>query len=209
VLVLAFDTATAAVTVALHDGRTVRAEVSAEGAMRHGELLGPSIMTALDRAGASREEITEIAVGVGPGPFTGLRVGLVSARTLGLVLAVPVRGVCTLDVLAAEVAEPGPFLVATDARRREVYWASYGDSRTRVEGPHVSRSADVATSLPVAGTGAELYPAAFPNAVPPRHPSAAVLASHVVAGTVACVEPEPWYLRRPDVAAPHPPKPAL
>ena len=208
-LLLAFDTATAVVTVALHDGRSVLAEANAEGAVRHAEALVPSIASVLQQAGASRTELTDIVVGVGPGPFTGLRVGLVTARTLGMVLGVPVRGVCTLDVLAAEVDLRGPFRVATDARRREVYWASYADTHTRIEGPQVSRAAEVATSLPVVGVGAELYPADFPNAVRPRHPSAAVMASQVGAGSITCVDPEPWYLRRPDIAAPHPPKSAL
>ncbi|MGH3355595.1 MAG: tRNA (adenosine(37)-N6)-threonylcarbamoyltransferase complex dimerization subunit type 1 TsaB, partial [Nocardioidaceae bacterium] len=126
-LLLAFDTATPAVTVALHDGRDVLARHTEVDAMRHGELLAPGIATVLERSGVNRRELTDVAVGVGPGPFTGLRVGLVTARTLGLVLGVRVHGVCTLDVLAAESGLTEPFVVATDARRKEVYWASYAD----------------------------------------------------------------------------------
>jgi tRNA threonylcarbamoyladenosine biosynthesis protein TsaB len=202
VLLLAFDTATPTVTVALHDGRQVLAESSEAGAVRHGELLAPGIAGVLGQAGATPRDLTDIAVGVGPGPFTGLRVGVVTARTLGAALGVAVHGVCTLDVLAAAVRVAGPFLVATDARRKEVYWAAYSDPHTRVEGPAVSRPADLARTGPVAGAGALLYPHDFPGAVPPPSPSAGVLARLVVEGTARRVDPEPLYLRRPDVAQP-------
>ncbi len=200
-LLLAFDTATPAVTVAVHDGREVLAEHSAVDAMRHGELLAPAISRVLDEAGADRRDLTDIAVGVGPGPFTGLRVGLVTARTLGAVLGVPVHGVCTLDVLAAAAEVPGPFVVATDARRKEVYWAAYADRLTRRSGPHVAKPADVDAPGPVVGRGAVLHPEAFPAAAPPEYPSAGVLADMVVRGEADVVAPDPLYLRRPDVAA--------
>jgi tRNA threonylcarbamoyladenosine biosynthesis protein TsaB len=202
VLLLAFDTATPVVTAALHDGRQVIAERTAMDAMRHGELLAPTIAAVLGEAGASRQDLGEIAVGVGPGPFTGLRVGLVTARTLSAVLGVAAHGVCTLDVLAAEAALSGPFLVATDARRREVYWARYAEGGTRVDGPHVARPADIATTEPVVGRGAVLYPDAFPVAAGPRDPSAAVMAEVVARRAVPLLPVEPLYLRRPDVAEP-------
>lgn len=209
VLLLALDTATAAVTVALHDGVSVRAECHELGAMRHGELLAPAIATVLNRVGASPADLNSVAVGVGPGPFTGLRVGLMTARTLGVALGIPVHGVCTLDVLAAECSVSGHFVVATDARRKEVYWASYADPATRIEGPRVVRANDVATDLPVAGRGGLLYPESLPNAVGPTEPAAGVLATLVASGTVPLVPPEPLYLRRPDVAAPGRPKAVL
>ena len=106
-MLLAFDTATPAVTVALHDGERVVASQTRVDARRHGELLAPAITAVLDEAWVPRQDVTAIAVGVGPGPFTGLRVGLVTARTLGLALDVPVYGVCTLDVLAAEAVDAG------------------------------------------------------------------------------------------------------
>ena len=202
-MLLALDTATPAVTVALHDGDRVVAESTVVDAMRHGELLASGITTVLERAGALRQDLTAVAVGAGPGPFTGLRVGLVTARTLGMVLQIPVYGVCTLDVLAAEAADAGlgePFLVATDARRKEVYWAAYDEKGHRLDGPHVCRPSEVATDGPVVGRGAVLYPEAFPNAVPPEHPSAAVLAQALTDERVEPVDPEPLYLRRPDAA---------
>lgn len=210
-LLLAFDTATPRVTVALHDGAGVLAEhtvsAAATGAVRHGELLAPGIAAVLADAGAHRSDLTDIAVGVGPGPFTGLRIGLVTARTLSAVLDVAVHGVCTLDILAAEAEVSGPFLVATDARRKEVYWASYADGVTRVDGPHVAKPADVATGTVVVGQGAVLYPDSFPHAAGPEHPSAGTLAGLVARGSVAGLPVEPLYLRRPDVAEPRARKP--
>jgi len=210
-VLLAFDTATAAVTVALHDGERVVAAVTRLGALRHGELLAPGIMAVLDQAWVPRQDVTAVAVGVGPGPFTGLRVGLVTARTLALALSIPVYGVCTLDVLAVQAVDAGavrgPFRVATDARRKEVYWASYDGTGARLDGPHVSRPADVATEDLVAGAGARLYPEAFPRGVDLEHPDAGTLAQVVVDEWVELLDPEPLYLRRPDVAAPGTPKP--
>ena len=213
-MLLAFDTATPAVTVALHDGQRdgqrVVAESTTVDAMRHGELLAPGIITVLDQAGVVRQDLTAIAVGVGPGPFTGLRVGLVTARTLAMVLEIPVYGVCTLDVLAADAVDSGAvrgeFLVATDARRKEVYWASYDDQGNRLDGPHVSKPDDVATDGPVVGRGALLHPDAFPTFVTPENPRAAVLAEVVAAERVELLDPEPLYLRRPDAAEPGKPK---
>jgi tRNA threonylcarbamoyladenosine biosynthesis protein TsaB len=209
-VLLAFDTATAAVTVALCDGDQVVASSTRVDAMRHGELLAPTITSVLDEAWVPRQDVTAIAVGVGPGPFTGLRVGLVTARTLGLALDIPVYGVCTLDVLAAQAVDDlevtEPFLVATDARRKEVYWAAYDERGTRLDGPHVSRPADVASAGPVVGLGARLYPEAFPRAVGPELPDAGVLARVVADERAELLDPEPLYLRRPDVAAPSRPK---
>jgi len=142
VLLLALDTATSAVTVALHDGERVIAQESLVDARRHAETLTPMIASVVASAGHRPAELTDIAVGVGPGPFTGLRVGLATAVTLGLTLDAPVHGVCSLDALAHAVARsddaPTDFVVATDARRKEVYWARYnrsGRMATRISAP--------------------------------------------------------------------------
>ncbi len=210
-MLLAFDTATPLVTVALHDGERVVVELASEQPMKHGEHLAPLVAQALEDAGIVRQDLTAIAVGVGPGPFTGLRVGIVTARTLGFVLDIPVYGVCSLDVVAAEVvgtaAVPGSFLVATDARRKEVYLASYDADGRRLEGPVVTRPAEVATTSPVAGAGPGLYPDDFPHAIAPERPSAGWLAHAVTAELVDLLDPEPLYLRRPDAVAGTPRKP--
>src|SRR5215218_2888797 len=103
-MLLAFDTATPHVTVALHDGDRVVAEYASAEAMRHGEMLAPGIADVLAQVGATSRDVSAVAVGVGPGPFTGLRVGLVTARTMAFVLDLPVYGVCSLDVIAVEAA---------------------------------------------------------------------------------------------------------
>jgi len=206
-MLLGFDTATPRVTVALWaDGRVV-ARSDSDVAMRHGELLGPGIAAVLAQAGSSRNDISAIAVGVGPGPFTGLRVGLVTARTLGWCLGVPVQGICTLDVIAAadELDGIAEFAVASDARRKEVYFARYRDG-LRIDGPIVDKPDVLATELPVAGQGAILYPAAFPHAIDVGFPDAGVLCRLVAESRVATLPPEPLYLRRPDAVAPGQPK---
>lgn len=229
-MLLAFDTATPQVSVALHDGTSVLAEEISERAMKHGEQLAPLVSSVLATAGVSPGDLTRIAVGVGPGPFTGLRVGLVTARTLGFALGVPVDGVCTLDVLALEAVSTGtvsgPFQVATDARRREVYLAAYDTEGVRSAGPMVvlpavlsgragSATGTVASRMesrgsgaevvvtdlrtgPVVGEGAALYPDDFPEVAGPQRPSAGWLARGIVEGRFEVLAPEPLYLRRPD-----------
>ena len=209
-MLLALDTATPLVTVALHDGDDVVRELRSERPLQHGEQLAPLIARALAESGLVRQDLTAIGVGIGPGPFTGLRVGLVTARTLGFVLEVPVYGVCTLDVLAVEAADSGTvtgdFVVATDARRKEVYLAAYDETGVRTGGPEVAKPADVATDRPVVGEGAVLYPEAFPRGAGPRLPSAGWLARVIAEERAELHDPEPLYLRRPDAAAPGTPK---
>lgn len=205
-LLLALDTSTPAVTVALHDGERVLAEATTVDPRRHTELLMPLVTTVLEQAGATRRDLTELAVGVGPGPFTGLRVGLAAARTMGDVLGLPVHGVCSLDVLARGVLAtdpPGePFVVATDARRREVYWATYDAAGTRTGGPDVGPAAELPQRLPAAGAGPRQYPDAFARRLEPEYPSAAHLAAAVVARAAEILPPDPLYLRRPDATPP-------
>jgi tRNA threonylcarbamoyl adenosine modification protein YeaZ len=199
------------VTVALHDGTSVIASSSQVDARRHGELLLPAVDRVLAEADLKLDAVTGIVVGVGPGPYTGLRVGLMTADTFGLVLGVPVHGLCTLDGLAYAAdgaGVEGPFVVATDARRKEVYWARYDDPRTRVSEPAVDRPAEIAEAvagLPAVGAGALLYPDTFPDARAPEHVSAAALASLAAERLAAGEElaaPRPLYLRRPDAQVP-------
>jgi tRNA threonylcarbamoyladenosine biosynthesis protein TsaB len=198
VLVLGFDTATPAVSVALHDGERVIAGASALDARRHSELLAPMIAKVMADVGASRGDLTAVAVGVGPGPYTGLRVGLMTARVLGSVLGLPVPGVCSLDVIAACVPPGQEFLVATDARRKEVYWARYDAAGRRVAGPAVGQASSIpdAAELAVAGAGGQLYPEAFGEVIGPAYPDAGTLCA------IVAQSPAAWSSAAPPSAAP-------
>ena len=213
VLLLAIDTSTTAITVALHNGDAVVAEQTTLDARAHAGHLAPNIQSALAQAGVGPSEVTGVVVGIGPGPFTGLRVGIVSGRTFAFALGLPVHGLCSLDALAHEAWLGGHrdrLLVATDARRKEVYAAE-------LAGPVVSRAADLDESwraLPVAGRGPLLYPADLgrpaddgsePSGIRPLPLDVSAGALADLAGRRLATGDEldglePLYLRRPDVA---------
>ncbi|MBS45618.1 MAG: tRNA (adenosine(37)-N6)-threonylcarbamoyltransferase complex dimerization subunit type 1 TsaB [Nocardioides sp.] len=214
-MLLCLDTSSPSVSVAVVDpeaepGEDVRAEARSPREMKHGEQLAPMVEQVLAEAGISRFDLTAVVVGVGPGPFTGLRVGLVTARTLGEVLDLPVYGLCSLDVLAVEAVDTGvvsgPFTVATDARRKEVHTATYDETGARLSGPDVVKPADAATDGPVVGEGVVLYPESFPQGLAPHRPSAAWLGRVLAGERAEPMDPEPLYLRRPDAEVPGPPK---
>lgn len=208
-LVLAFDTATSSVTVALHEwfpGGPARPVASVTGVdrQRHAEVLSPSISRVLSEAGAAPGDLDAIAVGVGPGPYTGLRVGLATADALGNALRVPVHGVCTLDAIAWATRRTEPFVVATDARRKEVYWARYAAYDRRVSEPSVGPASDAAAwDLPAHGEGAALYAAVLGEPGEPLLPSATAIAEIAISRLsgrpgLPLLPPDPLYLRRPD-----------
>lgn len=218
---MALDTATSAITVALHDGTTVLARESVVDPRAHGEYLAPAIARALSAANATPADVTHVVAGTGPGPFTGLRVGLVTARVFAWARGLTPHGVCSLDALAHatyDAGTRGPLLVATDARRREVYWATYERDAdglpARTAGPAVGRAGDLpaeVAGLPCAGRGPGLYPQALPHPHGPLDVCAAALADLAVRRLAAGLplgEAAPRYLRRPD-AVPTPAKPVL
>jgi tRNA threonylcarbamoyl adenosine modification protein YeaZ len=214
VLVLAFDTATPAVTVAVGDAEQVLAHRTTVDARRQGELLAVGIRAVLAEAGLTGGDLDAVVSGAGPGPYTGLRVGLVTARVLGSALGIRACGFCTLDVIAADAvpaAAGREFLVATDARRRELYWARYSAAGVRLSGPEVAAPAALPAGLPVAGAGAHAYPD-LGEPIAPRYPSAAT-AVRWCAARLAAGEPlgppDPLYLRRPDAREPGAPKSVL
>lgn len=188
-LILAIDTATPAVTagVVRRDGDTidVLAERVTLDARAHAEQLTPNAVGALADAEAGVEDLEAIVVGCGPGPFTGLRVGMATAAAFGHALGRPVYGVCSLDAIGivAGGRRQSTVLVVTDARRREVYWARYRDG-VRVEGPAVAAPADVPGADEVLTR-------------PPLYPTAEGLV-RAVADWTAPAPLVPLYLRRPD-----------
>jgi tRNA threonylcarbamoyl adenosine modification protein YeaZ len=203
------DTATPASTVAVAEvtGAGMRgiAERRTVDPRAHGELLAPEIAAALDQAGLRPRDLGAIVAGVGPGPFTGLRVGLATAAGMGHALDLPTYGVCSLDALGV-AAGPGRVLVATDARRREVYWATESDGR-RTRDPDVAAPADVVAEADRAvGAGALTYSDVFGLPIdeillyPPGVALVALAADRIRGGAPS--EPlTPLYLRRPDAVA--------
>jgi tRNA threonylcarbamoyl adenosine modification protein YeaZ len=220
VLALVLDSSTPAVTAAIAEvtdtGCAIVAQRCTVDARAHGELLAPQVAAVLAEAGARPGQLTAIVAGLGPGPFTGLRVGLVTAASMGQALDIPAYGVCSLDGLGL-VAGPGRVLAATDARRREVYWAVYADG-VRTAGPGVARPADLAGGARAVdravGDGAQRYadvlglPVDADLLYPPASALVALAADRI--RDKAAGEPlRPMYLRRPDAAEPGTRKPAL
>ncbi|MEO9328332.1 tRNA (adenosine(37)-N6)-threonylcarbamoyltransferase complex dimerization subunit type 1 TsaB [Gordonia aurantiaca] len=217
--VLAIDTATDSVVTGIvrvagesFGDTTALAERAVADHRRHAELLTTLVAECLAEAGVSRDALDAVVVGCGPGPFTGLRVGMATGAAFADALGLPAYGVCSLDALALDAAPDGAgVLVVTDARRREVYWATYRDGR-RTRGPQVTAPAAVAEEL-AADIGAGTYPIAAGSAshlrlvgwtgadpevtVPTPRGLATAAAGRIVAGET----PEPLvalYLRRPD-----------
>jgi tRNA threonylcarbamoyl adenosine modification protein YeaZ len=210
VLVLVVDTATPAVTAAVAsvtDGSVeVRAGKVTVDARAHGELLAPSVHDVLAEAGTTPAGLTAIVVGLGPGPFTGLRVGLVTAAAMSHTLDIPAYGVCSLDAFAAGTT--GRLLVATDARRKEVYWATY-DNGVRTDGPAVSSPADVPVGDPAAGEAAGRILGLPVDVLYPPAAGLAALAADRVLSRAPSEPLTPLYLRRPDAVPPGQRKMAL
>ncbi len=207
-LTLAIDTSSAAVSCAV-------ARVDAEGsvtvlsqrrivdARAHAEQLGPSITACLADAGVGVDALDAIVAGTGPGPFTGLRVGLMTAAAIADARNIPAYGVCSLDAIAVGRS----VLVAGDARRREVYWATYVEGR-RTQGPSVNRPGDVPTdaNAAMAGAGARLYRDVFGLELLggdfPDLASMITLAADRILAAAPGEPLTPLYLRRPDAVAP-------
>ncbi len=198
-IVLALDTATPAVTagiVEVDDLITTLAERTIVDARAHAERLTPNVVAALADSGKTMADLAAVVVGCGPGPFTGLRVGMATAAAYGQALGIPVHGVCTLDAIGG--ATHGEVLVVTDARRREVYWARYRDG-VRVAGPEVNSPAEVIADGAQAVAGSPALAATFGlPVIGPEYPTATELAA-AVSDWAAAPEPlVPLYLRRPD-----------
>jgi tRNA threonylcarbamoyl adenosine modification protein YeaZ len=202
VLVLALDTATPTLVAGVArwspDGTEVLAEQAVPSGTKHAELLTPAIRAALDVAGVALAEIEVVVTGLGPGPFTGLRVGIVTAAALADARGLPVVGVCSLDAVGS-----GARTVVTDARRKEVYWAAYDAAGARVEGPGVVRPEGLGRSGPFAGD-----PAFAERLGAPVDRAGVTTAGLLRAAAPQLADPGsaapllPLYLRRPDAVPP-------
>lgn len=209
--VLAFDTALEACSAAILDGGRVLAARSIPMARGHQERLAPLVAELLAEAGLTARELDRIGVTVGPGSFTGLRVGLAFAKGLGVALQRPVVGVGTLEALAASVEDAGgPVVAAIDARREQLYAQAFRDGRA-LGGPEALTLADAealarAHGAPVVlvGSGARLLAPAFPEASVDLRPGAdpVTLARRVAAAPEPAARPRPIYLRAPDAKLP-------
>lgn len=204
---LGIDTSHHVAVGVARDGEVVARSV-VEDSRAHVEELAPSVLRACAEAGIALTDIDEIAVGMGPGPFTGLRVGVATAWTLAHTAGITPRGVCSLDVVARQFADagaPGEFVVAADARRKELYWRSYAADGTPTGDPQVSAPESL-PQLPVAGAVPEAYRHLFTLQGPTE------LDPGVLAARWETLEPagdEPFYLRQADATVPGKPKSAL
>lgn len=207
--VLGIDTSTEVCVGLARDGQLVGSYRVADR-RAHAEHLQTLIDQACHDHGIALSDVSRVAVGLGPGPFTGLRVGIVTARTIAALgpgfpasINEP-KGVCSLDVVAwqwvhAADAPAGEFVVASDARRKELYWARYDAAGRRIGEPQVSAASEL-PELPIAGPGADLYPEVLAARVAggPRELDAGVLAAAIDELPDAGIEP--LYLRKPDAA---------
>ncbi|WP_285248679.1 tRNA (adenosine(37)-N6)-threonylcarbamoyltransferase complex dimerization subunit type 1 TsaB [Pseudarthrobacter sp. efr-133-R2A-89] len=222
-LILAIDTSAVASAALVSDDapESVLASFATADTRSHAEVLAPGIDAMLSEAGVNGADIDALVVGVGPGPFTGLRSGIATARTLAFVWGKPLHGMMSLDAVAMEVAESTAavpeFLVVTDARRKEVYWARYsladGQLPLLQDGPHVSAAAAL-PDLPAFGAGAGLYGDVL-DAHPEfaaEQPDALYLGQFALARLAsgeALLDSTPLYLRESDAQVPGPRKRAL
>jgi tRNA threonylcarbamoyl adenosine modification protein YeaZ len=206
--VLAIDTSSARslAGVAVLDGGEITEthERFVDDGKRHGELLAPLVAAAVEAAGLGMADLDAVVVGAGPGPFTGLRVGIVTAAVTAELLRIPLYGVGSLDAVAAGT-DVRPLLVATDARRREVYWARF-EADGSGTGPQVGKPADVPVDgVAVTGGGVALYPELLGTSLGADHPTTAGLVhgarDRLVQGAPTETV-EPLYLRRPDAVVP-------
>jgi tRNA threonylcarbamoyl adenosine modification protein YeaZ len=194
-LVLAIDTATPAVTAGVvADGELLAERVSID-ARAHAERITPNVLAAMADAGLQMADLDAVVVGCGPGPFTGLRVGMATAAAYGHALGISVHGVCSLDAIGRQTT--GDTLVVTDARRREIYWACYRDG-VRIAGPAVNAPADVNPGVAQAVAGSPEHAALFglPLCEPSYPTSIGLVAAVDWSAPPAALLP--LYLRRPD-----------
>ena len=196
--VLAIDTSVGVSVAILRSNGEVTQSQAVDHGMQ-GELTAELISKVVSDSGLKIEDITDVVVGVGPGPFTGLRVGLVTASVFAHAREIPIHGICSLDAIAFDYAKP--CVVVTDARRKELYWARY--EGIRIGEPQVSKPEAIASQFPdvdFVGPGANLYPDYVSGNV--TELKAGSLAKLFASGSAQLVDVSPMYLRKPDAVEP-------
>ena len=201
---LALDTSQGTSVAVLIDGE-VAAEAEDSNPMRHAENIGTLIARCIEQAGVMPTEISDVAVGVGPGPFTGLRVGIAAAKMFAAGSMAKLHGVGSLDAIAFELGLEEPTLVISDARRSEVYFALFQAKSPngvpqRLQVPAVAKQAQVESNLQSQGKPYELVQ---------RPVSAASIGLLAIAMLSEGLNPEPIqanYLREPDASQAKPKK---
>jgi tRNA threonylcarbamoyladenosine biosynthesis protein TsaB len=206
--ILSLDTAMAACSAAVIDTDHALPLAAAFQAMErgHAEALAPMVAEVMRASHLTFSEIDRIAVTVGPGTFTGVRIGLSFARGLGLARGIPVIGIDSLSAIAANEASRGPLLVVSDARNGEVYSATFDGERHPISGPRVTTATGAAEGLPrnalVIGTAKSSVLAMSGRSdlavsAAGDLPDAARFARLAASATPRGM-PEPLYLRAPD-----------
>lgn len=200
---LGIDTSHHVAVAVARDGQSVATRVVPD-TRAHAEALLPAALDACAEAGIMLRDIGQIVIGMGPGPFTGLRVGIATAWSLAYAAGLHPHGVCSLDVVARQWrTAPSEFVVVADARRKELYWAQYRAGQ-RLGLPQVS-APDQVPDLPLAG----VVPEGSGRQVAPGAPVALDPAVLATCWDQLPEVTEPYYLRAPDATVPGPRKSAL
>jgi len=198
----------------LHDGPSY--EISDEIGRGHAERLIGMIDHALSECGLLPNDITKIAVTIGPGSFTGVRVGLAAARGYAAALNIPVVGISSLKALSKKNNVGGSTLVILDAKRDQYYAELFDDHGTTIEGPTLYTKGDALpeawlhqANLALVGTGAEAMAPHLPNAAIVSHDAAPTIADVALLGASMepdATQPKPLYLRAADAKPQNPDK---
>lgn len=209
-MILALDTCLTACSAAILDGDTVLAARSEQMPRGHQERLAPLVQAMMAEAGVRFPQLTRIGVTVGPGSFTGLRVGLAFAKGLSAALSIPAVGVGTLEAMAH--GREGFVAAVLDARREQVYVQLFGDG-VALMAPDALTAADAAARIAevyagglatLVGSGAPLVAQVLPNAAIdiPDGPDPVAVARLAARGPAPAHSPRPLYLRAPDAKLP-------
>jgi tRNA threonylcarbamoyl adenosine modification protein YeaZ len=207
-MLLAIDTSAGTSVAVVDRDRGILSEVNESDTRRHAEVIGEAILFAIEQSGIGIDQLSGVTAGMGPGPFTGLRVGIAAAQAFAFGASKALVRVVSHDAVAWEhyaAGHHGPLLVVTDARRREVYFSAYSGVDTvglplRVQGPGLCRPDELSTRV---GDYSRYHRI---DAAEVSAASVGLLAEGFFLHTRAFAGPEALYLRAPDVTVSNGPK---